>query len=255
VPAAKRAPADDQQHIRAVERRHHQPRGVGDAGIAPGGVGDGRDVELDLGQASMLPGDRHLPAGQADMRPDDDEPVSAGMAGGPDVRRPQRTTRIQPSQGLHKRRPAAVQEGLACPFCIKQPEDDDIQIGVLHSVHNDEDTAGHAGEDLGHPLRPAHADVVKGDAQDAARLHHAATFLGDEIAKVRGAVSEGGIACELGLTDREHVRAHPGPVHIAGGEPAGLDVRRHHQDAVEASTGDLAAHGVQPTHLGDDVTA
>jgi hypothetical protein len=67
-------------------------------GVAAAGVGDGRDVELDLGQPSGPPGDRHLPGGQADVRPDDDQPVPAGMAGRPDVRGPQRIPRVQPGQ-------------------------------------------------------------------------------------------------------------------------------------------------------------
>ena len=159
----------------------------------------------------VSPGDRHLPAGQADVRPDDDQPVPAGMAGRPDVRRPQRIPRVQPGQGLHERRPAAVQEGPAGRCRLEQPEDDDIQVGVLHGVHDDEPTAGHAGEELGHPPRPTKADVVKGDAQDVARLDHAAALLGDEVAQVGGGVSEGGVARELGLARPAARRRPPGP--------------------------------------------
>jgi hypothetical protein len=63
VPAASQLAADGQQHVGVVQRRDHQPCGLGDVAIAPGGVGDGGDVDLDLGQAATVPGDRHLPAG------------------------------------------------------------------------------------------------------------------------------------------------------------------------------------------------
>jgi len=165
-----------------VERRDDLPGGAGDVGFPAGGVGDGRDVELDLGQAAAVPGDRHLPAGQADVRPDHDEPVPAGMAVGPEVRRPQRVPWVQPGQRPHERRPAAVQEGPASRLRLLQPEDDDLQVGVLHGVHDHERAVGDAGEELGHPRRPAQADVVEGDARDVARRDRAAALLGDEVA-------------------------------------------------------------------------
>ena len=129
-----------------------------------------------------------------EVRPDDDESVSTGMAGGPDVRHPKRIPRIQAGQGLHERRAGAVQKGFASRCRVKQSEDDDIQVGVLHGVHDDEGTAGHAGEDVGHPLWSAQADVVKGDGCYLARLDRAGALLGDELTQVRGGVSERGIA-------------------------------------------------------------
>jgi hypothetical protein len=181
--------------------------------------------------------------------------MPTGTAGGPDIRRPQRALRIQPGQGLHQRWPGAAQEGPAGRLRLQQPEDDHLQVGVLHGVDDHEPAAGHAGEDLGHPPRPAKADVLKGDAQDVTRPDRPAALLGDELAQVGGGVAEGGVAGELGLADRQDVGVHPGPVDVAGGEPAGLEVRRRQQHAVEASAGHLPARGVQPAHLGDDVPA
>jgi hypothetical protein len=36
-------------------------------GVAAGRVGDGGDVELDLGEVTAFAGHRHLPAGEADV--------------------------------------------------------------------------------------------------------------------------------------------------------------------------------------------
>ena len=87
------------------------------------------------------------------------------------------------------------------------------------------------------------------------RLDGAAALLGDELAQVRGGEAEGGVAGELGLADRLRLAPDPRPVHVTGGEAAGLQVRRDQQHAVVAAAEYLPAHRVQRGHLGDDVPA
>ena len=102
---------------------------------------------------------------------------------------------------------------------------------------------------------PPRADVVEGDAVDLVRLDGAAALLGDEVAQVRGGEAEGGVAGELGLADRQRLAPDPRPVHVTGGEPPGLKIRRHEQHPVVATAEHLPAHRVQRGDLGDDVPA
>ena len=129
-----------------------------------GRVGDGGDVELDLGEAAAVAGHRHLAAGEPDVRADDDQavpgragrrarcPTPAAAAAGP-ARPGAAGTTGRSGTGTTSRRPR-----------LEQAEDDDVEVGVVDGVDDDERAVGHAGEDLGHPLRAAAADVVEGDA-------------------------------------------------------------------------------------------
>ena len=172
-------------------------------------------------------------------------PCPAGGPAGPDVRGLQRRLRVQPGQGLRERRTGPVQERLAGRLRLEQSEHDDVEVGVLDGVDHDERAVGHRGEDLGHPLRATAADVVEGDAVHLVRLDGAAALLGDELAQVRGGEAEGGVAGELGLADRQRLAPDPRPVHVTGGEAAGLQVRRDQQHAVVAAAEYLPAYRVQ----------
>jgi len=133
---------------------------AGLAGSAPGGVKDGGDVELDLGQAAATPGDRNLPAGQADVRPDDDER-----------------------------------------------------------------TAAHAGQDLGHPRRPAQADVVEASAGRLAANGVQPAHLGDDVPaqrRVAAADHADGRAQPAGQVE-QHPPDPGGQLHRVGlGQAAGV---------------------------------
>src|SRR4051794_883334 len=113
VGVAQQGPAGEQQHVRLAEGGNHLGGDVGDVPRTAGRVGDSRDVELDLGEPAALAGDRHLPAGEADVGAGDDEPVPGGPPAGPDVLRLQRRLRVQPCQGLRRRGAGPVQEALA----------------------------------------------------------------------------------------------------------------------------------------------
>jgi hypothetical protein len=104
-----------------------------------------------------------------------------------------------------------VQERLPGRLRLAHAEDDDVEVGVLDRVDHDERAVGHLGEDLGHPLRTAAADVVEGDAVHLVRPDGAAALLGDELPQVRGGEAEGGVAGELGLADRPRARPRPAP--------------------------------------------
>ena len=189
------------------------------------------------------------------MGADDDQAVPGRAPARPDVRRLQRRLRVQPGQRLRERRTGPVQERLPGRLRLEQTEHDDVEVGVLDGVDDDERAVGHVGEDLGNPLRAAAADVVEGDAVHLIRPDGAAALLGDELAQVRGREAEGGVAGELGLADRLRLSPDPRPVHVTGGEPAGLQVRRDQQHTVVAAAEHLPANRVQRGHLGDDVPA
>ena len=104
------------------------------------------------------------------MRPDDDESVPAGMAVRPDVGRGQRLLRVEPGQGAHERRPAAVQERAAGRLGPAQSEHDDLEVVVVGRVDDDERAAGDArGGSRRRGSAPPSADVVEADAVDVAR--------------------------------------------------------------------------------------
>jgi hypothetical protein len=90
---------------------------------------------------------------------------------------------------------------------------------------------------------------------DLVRRDGAAALLGDELPQVRVGEAEGGVAGEFGVTDRPRLALDPRPVHVARGEPAGLEVGRDQQHPVVAAAEDLPAHRVEGGHLRDDVSA
>ena len=160
-----------------------------------------------------------------------------------------------PASGCGNDGPVRYRNDFPVGLRLEQTEHDDVEVGVLDGVDDDERAVGHVGEDLGNPLRAAAADVVEGDAVHLIRPDGAAALLGDELAQVRGREAEGGVAGELGLADRLRLAPDPRPVHVACGEAAGLQVRRDQQHPVVAAAEHLPAHRVQRGHLGDDVPA
>ena len=252
---AQQGSAGEQQHVGPGERAHRAGGDLGDVGVAAGRVGDDGDLELDLGDVPAFAGHRHLAAGEADVRADDHESVPVGSPAGPDVRSPQRRLRVQPGQRLREGRPGPVQERLSGGLRVEQAQDDDVQVGVFDRVDHDERPVAHPGQDLGDPLRATEPDVVETDAVHLVRPHGAAALLGDELAQVRRREAEGGVAGELGLADRARLAIDPGPVHVAHGEPPGLQVGRDQQHPVVPATEHLTAHRVQRGDLRDDVPA
>ena len=211
--------------------------------------------QFGFGQATTFLRLGDLPAGQANMRTDDNEPLAARTTGRPDLRRGERALRFEPGQSTGERRTTAVDERLAPLLRLKPAEDDDLQVGVVGGVDHDERAAGDRGEDVGDPVGSALADVGQRDGVDLVRGDRAVAFLGDEFPQVGRGVAEGGVLGELAVADRDRFSGHVGPMDVTGGEPAGLEVGGHQQHAVESGAGDPAAGGVDGLHLGEDVAA
>ena len=121
VAAAHQGAAGEQQHIGGGERLGDLPPDVGDVGVAPFGVQQGGHVQFGLHQAAAFLRLGDLPAGQANMRTDDYEPLAAGTTGGPDLRRGERALRFEPGQSTGERRTTAVSERLAPLLRLEPP--------------------------------------------------------------------------------------------------------------------------------------
>ena len=200
----------------------------------------GSDVQFVFGQPAALLGRRDLPARQPDVRADDDQAVTAGATARPDLPRGERSLRFEPGERLRERRTAPVARTTYRAAALEQPEHDDLQVGVVGGIHHDPRAAGDRGEDIGHPVGPTLADVGQADRMHLVGVDRAAALLRNELAQVRGRVAEGGVLGELTRPDRDGSTADHGPVDVARGEPAGLEVGRDQQHAVEPGAGDPA---------------
>ncbi len=180
------------------------PADRGDVGVAPFRVDQRRHVQLGFGQPAAFLGLGDLAAGKADVRPDDDETVSAGVAGRPDLCCGQRFCGSSPASACGERRAAPVDEGLARRLRLEQAEHDDLQVGVVGGVDDDKPAAGDAAQGYRRPApvrRRRMSDrlmlwTVRGDR----RHRPAALFSDDEFAQVRRGIAERRVAGELAVS-------------------------------------------------------
>ena len=169
VAAAQQGTAGEQQHIGGGQSLGDLLADGGDMSVALFGVEQGGHVQLGLDQATTFLRLGDLAAGQADMRPDDNEPVAAGTAGRPDLCRGERALRFEPGQRPGERWATAVYERLAALLRLERAEHDDLQVGVVGGVDHDERAAGDPAEDFGDPVGSALADVGQRDGVDLVR--------------------------------------------------------------------------------------
>jgi hypothetical protein len=210
-------------------------------------------MQLGLRQATPFLRLGDLPARQANMRTDDNEPVAARTTGRPDLCRGERALRFEPSQCTGERRAAAVYKRFAPLLRLERAEDDDLQVGVVGGVDHHPCPVVDRAEDFGDPLGSALPDVGQGDGVDLVHGDRAVALLGDEFPQVGRGVAEGGVPGELAGADRNGFSGHISPVDVTGGEPAGFEVGGHQQPPVEPFANDPAPGGVDGTHLGEDM--
>ena len=228
---------------------------LGDVGVPPVGVDQRGHVQFGFGHAAAFLRLDDLPAGQANMRADDDQAVATGVAAGPDLLRGKRFLWFQARQRPDERRPGAVPEAASVFLHLQEPEDDDFQVGVVGGVDHDERAAGDPVQDLGDPAGAAEPDVVQGDAVHLVGGDGAVALLGDEVPQVGRLVTERRVLGEFRVPGWGEFPGHVGPVDVTGGEPAGLEVGGDQQHPVESGAGHAAPGGVDGLDLGDDVAA
>src|SRR6476469_3336741 len=255
VAAAEQGAAGEQQHIGGGEGLGDLPADGGNMIVASFGVQQGGHVQFGFGEPAAFLRLGDLPAGQADMGTDDNEPMPARTTGGPDLRRGERTLRFEPGERTGERRTTPVSERLALLLRLQNAQYDDLQVGVIGRIDHDEGAAGDPAQDLGDPSGPAEPDVVQGDAVHLVAGDGAAALLGDEVQQVGRGVTERRVLGELRVARWDGPPGNVGPVDVTGGETARLEEARDQQHPVEPGAGHATPGGVDRSDLGDDVAA
>src|SRR6476646_6847070 len=110
VATAHEGATGEQHYIGGGERLGDLPADVGDMIVASFGVQQGGHVQFDFGEPAAFLRLGDLPAGQADMGTDDNEPLAARTTGLPDLRRGERPLRFEPGKSTGERRTTTVSE-------------------------------------------------------------------------------------------------------------------------------------------------
>src|SRR6185312_12311210 len=110
ITAAHQRATGEQHYIGRSERLGDLSADGGDMIVATFGVQQGGLVQFGFGEPAAFLRLGDLPAGQANMGPDNNEPLAARPTSRPDLRRGERALRFEPGQSTGERRTTTVSE-------------------------------------------------------------------------------------------------------------------------------------------------
>ena len=170
VRAARERPAREQEHVRVAQRRDDTIGDLGDVRVAVAGSASAVTSSSTSARPPRACATATWLLVSPTCEPTTTSPCPPGWPSGQMSAARQRLLCLEPGQGAHERRPAAVEERPALGLGLEQAEHDDLQVGVVGGVDDHERAFATSPRISATRAGPPSADVVEPDAVDASAV-------------------------------------------------------------------------------------